>query len=77
MGRNKITKNERTVDPLLLDDKAAARMVGIGRSKLLAECRKGHIDAVRIGRRRLFLVDELRAYVRRLSAEQGGGRLDV
>lgn len=62
-----------TAEPLLLDVQEAARMVGIGRSKLYELIRKGHIPVVHIGRSVRVPVSALREFVSQMLADQEGG----
>ncbi|MBI4236304.1 MAG: helix-turn-helix domain-containing protein [Chloroflexi bacterium] len=62
------------MEKLFLSDREAAEIVGIGRTKLLAEWEAGKLRAVHIGKRRLFPVEEVRAYAARLMEEQGATR---
>jgi excisionase family DNA binding protein len=50
----------------------AARMLGIGRSKIYELIDSGEIEIVKLGRSTLILVDSLHALVERLRAEQSG-----
>lgn len=48
----------------------AAGAAGIGRSLLCELIRRGDIDSVKIGRRRIIPADSLRRYIARLVEEQ-------
>jgi len=48
----------------------ACAMIGIGRSKLYQLLADGEIESVRVGKRRLVIVDSLRELLSRLAAEQ-------
>lgn len=55
----------QTVDPLLCDVKTAAAMLGVGRSlfyQMAADGRLGPVG-IRLGKKRLFRLDELRKWV--------------
>lgn len=54
--------------PLLLPDAAAARFIGLGKTKLRELTAAGEIPSVTIGRRRLWPVAGLRDFVAKLSA---------
>jgi excisionase family DNA binding protein len=49
-------------EPLLVNTEEAARLLGIGRTKCLTLSYAGEIPSKKLGRRRLFSVDVLRAY---------------
>jgi len=56
---------ELTTEPLLVDGEAAARLLGISVRHLLSLDSGGRIpQPVRLGRRRLWVVEELRAWAR-------------
>lgn len=61
-----------SAEPLLVDVQQAAKMVGIGRSKLYELVRKGQIPVVHIGRSVRVPVSALHDFVSRLLAEQEG-----
>jgi len=70
---------EPTVEPLLVSDKTAASMLGLCRSSYLKLLKSGRINVpcVKLGRRRLYSTDALRAWVTagaRPSVHRGGGR---
>jgi excisionase family DNA binding protein len=50
-------------EPLALAIPEAARISGIGRSKIYEEVNKGHLRLVKIGRRSVILMDDLRAWL--------------
>lgn len=56
---------------MLLSLAEAAQALGIGRTKLHAEVKAGRLATVRVGRRRMVVPQELKAYVGRLAAEEG------
>ena len=64
-----------TLEALLIRESDAMRMLGLKRTKFRAEVNAGRITTVKIGSARLFPVDGLRDYVRRLvaAAEHGAG----
>ncbi len=53
----------QTLNPLLVGIPEAARLIGLGRSKLYELVKTGEIRLVKLGGRSLISVDELRAYV--------------
>lgn len=53
----------QTLNPLLVGVPEAARLIGLGRSKLYELVKTGDIRLVKLGGRSLISVDELRAYV--------------
>ncbi len=67
--------------PLAVNRRAAARMIGIGPTKLWQETYpRGPIPCFRIGRAVRYSVDDLRKYVedqRREAAEQAAAHVDV
>jgi len=56
---------------LLLRVEEAARILGLGRSKMYELLATGELPAVRIGRARRILVSGLEAWVERQVVEQG------
>ncbi len=54
------------MESLLLTVEQAAKVIGIGRSKLYELLEKGHIESVRIGRARRVPVSSLEGYVNRI-----------
>jgi excisionase family DNA binding protein len=50
---------------------AAGKALGVGRTKVFELVASGALRSVRVGRRRLVPVAELRAYAERLSQEAG------
>lgn len=73
-----MTVESRRVEPLLVNEREAARLLGIGRRKMWELGNRGEhgdpagIARVRIGNRVLYDVGDLRAYVER--AKKGGGQ---
>jgi len=68
-----------TLQPLLVSDADAARLCGVCRSTFRKMLRSGRIDVpcVKMGRRRLYSVEALRAFVAggcRPNVGRGGGR---
>lgn len=59
-------------DKLLLDVDESAHMVGLGRSKWLAELYAGRCLSLKIGRRRLVPRQALLDYIERLGVEARG-----
>lgn len=60
------------LDPRVCDEEAAsAYLGGVSRSTLFRREREGKIKSVRLGGRRMWLVDSLRSYVD-MSLEEGG-----
>jgi excisionase family DNA binding protein len=51
-------------DPLAVSPAAAARLVGIGRTKLYEAIGSGELKTLKIGARRLITVDALRDWLR-------------
>jgi excisionase family DNA binding protein len=60
------------IEPLSVDIPGACQLTGLGRSKLYELLAKGEIASVKIGKRRLILVAELRAWLQRLAHAQRG-----
>lgn len=61
-----VQHRECTLEALLVREPDAMRVVGLKRTKFRAEVEAGRIATVKIGSARLFPVDGLRDYVRRL-----------
>ena len=60
------------IEPLVLDEaNARAFLGGVSRSFLYRREREGHLASVRIGGRRMWPVETLRAYVDRCAAGDG------
>lgn len=59
---------EHLMEPLLLTPVQAARMLGIGRSKLYELLAKGQLESVRIGNCRRVPAQALHNFLARLSA---------
>jgi excisionase family DNA binding protein len=57
--------------PLLFSVTDAARLLGLGRSKLYELLSAGEVRTVKVGRRRLVPADALAEYVARLTADGG------
>ena len=57
-------------ETLAVDIPEACRLTGIGRSKIYDLLGKGEIVSVKIGKRRLILVADLRAWLQRLANAQ-------
>ena len=70
------TSNSETIgtriEPLSVDIPSACHLTGLGRSKLYDLLGKGDIASVKIGKRRLILVAELRTWLQRLANSQRG-----
>jgi hypothetical protein len=49
--------------PLLLDERAAARMLGVAPRTLWSLADNGALPCVRIGRRKLYSIDALRRFI--------------
>ncbi len=62
------------MEKLLLEQPEALATLGIGKTLLGKLEAEGFITPVRLGRRKLYLAQSLRAYVDRLQAEAAGGR---
>ena len=72
MANHPIPNPQHLPDPLLVDNPEARRQLGgISARKLAQMVRSGEVSSVLIGRRRLFPLDGLRAYV---AARVEGGR---
>ena len=54
---------EPTIEPQLYSVEEVARRLGIGRTLAFALIQHGHLDSVKIGRRRLVRHDDLVAYI--------------
>ena len=52
-------------EPLLVGVKDAARMAGVGRDWFYSAVREGRVRSLRVGRRRLIPVTELKAWIAR------------
>jgi len=60
-------------EPLAVDTRDAARMIGVSPRSLWAlTAPRGPIPAARIGRRVVYRVDDLRAYLARLTEVSAG-----
>jgi len=55
----------READPILVGVKEAAAIIGIGRTALYKLLGEGKLKAIRIGRRNLIPIEELKALVER------------
>jgi excisionase family DNA binding protein len=51
----------------------AAKAVGVGRTLLFEEIRKGHITARKVGRRTIITADALDTWLKSLPAKTGDG----
>ena len=60
------------IEPLSVDIPGACQLTGLGRSKLYDLLGRGEIASVKVGKRRLILVAELRAWLQRLANAQQG-----
>jgi excisionase family DNA binding protein len=60
------------IEPLSVDIPGACQLIGLGRSKLYELLANGEIASVKIGKRRLIVVAELRAWLQRLANAQRG-----
>lgn len=60
------------MDRLLLIPEDAAKIIGVGRTKLYELLRTGAIESVRIGRARRIPADALHDYVTRLRHDASG-----
>ena len=54
-----------TTDPLAVSVQAAARVGGIGRTSLYEAMGSGELASCKVGKRRLILLDDLRAWLAR------------
>lgn len=57
------TTTDRQHDPLTLDSRQAATLLGISERHLRDLAREGRVARVRLGRRTLYTMDSLRALV--------------
>jgi excisionase family DNA binding protein len=55
--------DNHNLNPLLVGIPEAARLIGLGRSKLYQILNDGEISLIKLGGRSLISVDELRSYV--------------
>jgi excisionase family DNA binding protein len=62
-----------TIPPLLASVKAVMRRTGLGRTKIYELIAEGELQPVKVGRRTMFRVDELAAWVERLPRLGGDG----
>jgi len=51
------------IQPILIDDKAAAKLLGISARSLWTLANRGEVRSVRVGRRRLYRPADLEAFV--------------
>jgi excisionase family DNA binding protein len=58
-------------EPLALSVRDATRTSGAGRTKLYEAIRNGELASCKLGKRRLILVEDLRAWLTRHRAEVG------
>ena len=58
--------------PLLLPVPEAGQMLGLGRSRIYELIDAGAIQSLKIGKRRLVIVESLKSFVQRLASEQSG-----
>lgn len=58
-------------EPLVTDTEGAARALGVGLTTIRELTRRGDLPSITIGRRRLYRLDDLRAFVARLAREGG------
>jgi excisionase family DNA binding protein len=54
-----------TIDPLAVSVHAAARVSGIGRTRLYEAMGSGELASCKVGKRRLIMLDDLRAWLAR------------
>jgi hypothetical protein len=54
--------DEQEIEPLLVDEKRAAKMLGISRRKVFELNESGDLKCRRIGSRKLYSVKQLREY---------------
>jgi excisionase family DNA binding protein len=58
------------MEKMLVDTAQACEVLGLGRSTVLALAYSGQLPSVTVGRRRLFPLEGLRVWARRLQVEQ-------
>ena len=54
-----------TIDPLAVSVHAATRVSGVGRTRLYEAMGSGELASCKVGKRRLILVEDLRAWLAR------------
>ncbi len=54
-----------TIDPLAVSVHAATRVSGIGRTRLYEVMGSGELASCKVGKRRLIMLDDLRAWLAR------------
>ena len=52
-----------SMEPIAVSPNEAARLAGLGRTKIYAALAAGHLTSIKIGKRRLIAVDALRAWL--------------
>ena len=57
------------LDPLLVSIADATRVIGVGKSKFYEIIAKRELSVIKLGRKSLIAVDDLRACVARLKSE--------
>jgi excisionase family DNA binding protein len=63
-------------DPLLCSVGEACRMLGLGRTKVYELIKQGKLDTVRVGRRRLIVVESIHNYLNELRRLQSHSEID-
>lgn len=58
-----------TIEPIAVGPEDAARAAGISRSSVYEAIAKGELASFKAGKRRLILVEELKAWLNRLAKE--------
>ena len=69
MNRAPISGSPMSGEPISVDIPTACRMSGLSRSFLYEVLARGQVRSVRAGRRRLVLVDSLRAWLESLPTD--------
>jgi excisionase family DNA binding protein len=67
--------DNHSLNPILVGIPEAARLMGLGRSKLYQILNEGELNLIKLGGRSLVSVDELRSYVAEKlakAADRGG-----
>lgn len=73
-GRRVVDAADEGIEPLAVDANKTCRILGIGKTLLWELTASGQLESFMIGRRRLWTMAGLKAFVaRRLAAEAAGG----
>ena len=72
--RDGVPTRNHHIEPLALRAAAAAKALGIGENLLWSLTNRGEVPHARIGRRIVYPIDELKAWLSKQAQKKGGGR---